>query len=127
MQQQPAAREVNIDYVAFQSRPEFQAYKQRFRRFVFPMTVLFMAWFFLLVFLAAYAHEFMARPFLGLNVGLWLGLGQFVSTFAITTWYVSFANRSLDPQTAGLRKELELLEADGSDERIAAGTKGTGQ
>lgn len=99
-----------IDYEAFQARPEFQEYKHRFRRFVFPIAVGFMIWFLLYVVLAAYAHEFMAQPMLGLNVGLWLGLAQFVTTFGITMWYVSFANRKLDPATTALRAELEGLE-----------------
>ena len=32
-----------------------------------------------------------------INVGLIFGLLQFVSTFAITAWYVTFADRRLDP------------------------------
>lgn len=100
-----------IDYVAFQARPEFQDYKHRFRRFTFPLTVAFMVWFLAYVALAAFAHDFMAQPLLGLNVGLWLGLAQFVTTFGITMWYVSFANRRLDPITESLRVELEDLAA----------------
>ncbi|WP_449280446.1 DUF485 domain-containing protein [Leucobacter sp.] len=106
---------VPIDYEAFQARPEFQEYRHRFRRFVFPLAVAFMVWFLLYVMLAAFAHDFMAQPFLGLNVGLWAGLAQFVTTFAITMWYVSFANRRLDPATTELRAELERI-ADGSVE-----------
>ncbi len=39
-----------------------------------------------------------------ITVGLLLGLGQFVTTFAITMWYVSFANRKLDPMSAAIRE-----------------------
>ena len=42
-----------------------------------------------------------------INVGLLLGLAQFVTTFAITMGYVRFANRRLDPPAAALRAELE--------------------
>ena len=56
----------------------------------------------------------MARPLLGLNVGLWFGLAQFATTFGITMWYVSFANRRLDPATEHLRAELEDLAAGGA-------------
>ena len=35
------------------------------------------------------------------------GLLQFVSTFAITIWYVRYANRRLDPLAEQLRDELE--------------------
>jgi len=37
---------------------------------------------------------------------LLFGLGQFVTTFAITTWYVSFANRRLDPLADEIRADL---------------------
>lgn len=101
-----------IDYEAFQARPEFQEYKRRFRRFVFPLTAAFMVWFLLYVLLAAYAHDFMATPVpVFVNMGILLGLLQFVSTFAITMWYVSYANRRLDPSTEALRAELEDLAA----------------
>ncbi|MHA3683619.1 DUF485 domain-containing protein [Leucobacter sp. HY1908] len=107
---QSAHTDPAIDYTQFQARPEFQAYKRRLRRFVFPLTAFFLLWFFGYVIVAAYAHDFMATPMWGLNVGLWLGLFQFVSTFVITMSYVRFANRTLDPETARLRRELEQLD-----------------
>lgn len=109
--------EHQIDYEAFQASPEFQAMKHRFRSFVFPLAIAFMVWFLGYVVLAAYAHEFMAQPLLGMNVGLWLGLAQFVTTFGITMWYVSYANKRLDPMTLALRIELES---------VAAGTSASG-
>ncbi|MGW9021006.1 DUF485 domain-containing protein [Leucobacter chromiiresistens] len=104
------AQRDRIDYVAFQARPEFYELKHRFRRFVFPLAAAFMLWFLLYVVLAAFAHDFMATPMLGMNVGLWFGLAQFVTTFAITMAYVRFANRRLDPRTTALRAELEAME-----------------
>jgi uncharacterized membrane protein (DUF485 family) len=38
------------------------------------------------------------------------GLGQFVTTFAITMGYVAYANRRLDPGAEQLREELERAE-----------------
>ncbi|MFV0435031.1 MAG: DUF485 domain-containing protein [Leucobacter sp.] len=119
MSEASAGTAPDIDYEAFQARPEFQAYKRRQRGFIFPLTAVFMIWFFAYVLLAAYAHEFMAAPLLGMNVGLWLGLLQFVSTFAITMSYVRFANKKLDPETAKLRAELEDLEIQGVERRAA--------
>lgn len=110
-QSDSTAYNATIDYEAFQQTGDFQEYKHRFRRFAFPLTVAFMVWFVLYVLLAAFAHDFMAQPFLGLNVGLWLGLAQFVTTFGITMSYVAFANKHLDPATEKLRAELEALEA----------------
>ena len=45
-----------------------------------------------------------------INIGLILGLGQFVTTFAITTWYVWYANRKLDPMADEIRAEREAHE-----------------
>ena len=42
-----------------------------------------------------------------ITVGLIFGLLQFVSTFAITIWYVRYADRRLDPLATQLREELE--------------------
>lgn len=96
------------DFVAMQASPEFQELRNRLRRYVFPMTVLFLTWYVIYVLLGAYAHDFMATKVVGnINVGLLLGLGQFVSTFLITGLYVKFANRELDPRAAAIRLELE--------------------
>ncbi|WP_165063811.1 DUF485 domain-containing protein [Marisediminicola senii] len=101
-----------IDYQQVESKPNFVALKKKHRSFVFPVAIGFLAWYFAYVLLADYAHEFMATPVIGnINIGLLLGLGQFVSTFAITTWYVSYANRTLDPIAAEIRGELETIEA----------------
>lgn len=108
----PHERETaSIDYIAFQAKPEFQAHRSRFRRFVFPMAGLFLAWYFTFVALTALAPEFMATPVFGfVNVGIVFGLLQFASTFAITTAYFWFANTKLDPQSATFRSELEAME-----------------
>ncbi|NNH71065.1 DUF485 domain-containing protein [Nocardia uniformis] len=96
------------DFVAMQASPEFQELRTRLRRFVFPMAVLFLTWYLVYVLLGAYAHDFMATEvFDNINVGLLLGLAQFVSTFLITGLYVKFANRELDPRAAAIRNELE--------------------
>lgn len=113
----------DIDYEAFQARPEFQAYKHKLRRFVFPLAAAFMIWFLLFVILGAYAREFMSQPLWGVNVGLWLGLAQFVTTFGITSWYVAYANKNLDPDTVALRAQLEDLE-NAAGSHNAPGTEG---
>ncbi|MEV0295059.1 DUF485 domain-containing protein [Nocardia sp. NPDC050710] len=96
------------DFAAVHASPQFQELRSRLRRFVFPMTALFLFWYLSYVLLGAYAHDFMAAEVFGnINVGLLLGLGQFVSTFAITAVYVRFANRELDPQAAAIRNYLE--------------------
>ncbi len=96
------------EFVEVQNSPEFQELRSRLRRFVFPMTALFLIWYGLYVLLGAFAHDFMATKVFGnVNAGLLLGLGQFVTTFLITGIYVRFANRELDPRAAAIRAELE--------------------
>jgi uncharacterized membrane protein (DUF485 family) len=85
----------------------FQRLKKTHRSFVFPLGIAFLVWYFAYVLLADYAHDFMSTPVVGnVNVGLLLGLGQFVTTFAITTWYVSYSNRRLDPLADDIRGHL---------------------
>ncbi|WP_101953092.1 DUF485 domain-containing protein [Mycobacterium sp. 3519A] len=96
------------EYLAVQSSPEFHELRNRLRRFVFPMSAVFLVWYFAYVLLGAFAHDFMAIKVWGnINVGLLIGLGQFVSTFVITGIYVRFANRELDPRAAAIRAKLE--------------------
>ena len=97
-----------VDFAAEQSSPAFQELRKSHRNFVFPVAVGFLVWYFAYVLLAAYAHDFMSIKVWGnINIGLLLGLLQFVTTFGITTWYVSYANRRLDPQAAVIRQRLE--------------------
>jgi uncharacterized membrane protein (DUF485 family) len=95
-------------YAEFQSSTEFRDLRSRFRRFVFPMTALFLAWYFLYVLLSSFAPDFMATKVWGnINIGLIFGLLQFVSTFAITIAYVRWADRSFDPAAESLREQIE--------------------
>ena len=95
-------------YERVQRSDEFQALRSRFRRFVFPLTALFLAWYLLYVLLSIYAHEFMSTRVWGnITVGLLFGLGQFVSTFVITMVYASWANRRQDQVADRLRRHIE--------------------
>ena len=96
------------EYREAHASPEFQQLKKRFRAFAFPMTVAFLAWYLLYVLLSTYASDFMSTEVFGnVNVGLLLGLGQFVSTFAITHLYVAHANKRTDPIADEMRERLE--------------------
>jgi uncharacterized membrane protein (DUF485 family) len=95
-------------YVRAQQSPEFQELRRSYRGFAFPMTAAFLAWYFLFVLLAVFAPDFMATPVAGnVNVGIVLGLGQFVSTGLITWLYVRHANRNLDPRAEAIRVRME--------------------
>jgi uncharacterized membrane protein (DUF485 family) len=101
-----------IDYIAFENSESFINLQRRRRRFVIPLAVFFLVWYFAYVVAAAYLPDLMAQKVFGsINLGIVLGLGQFVTTFAITIWYVLFSNRVLDPLGADLRTELEQKAA----------------
>ena len=103
-----AGAQDSIDYVDFENSDRFVHLKRTRRRFVVPLVIFFLVWYFGYVLVAAYLPDVMARPVWGsFNLGLLLGLGQFVTTFAITIWYVAFSNRTLDTLGAELRAEFE--------------------
>ena len=94
-----------------QASPEFAQLRAGLRRFVFPMSAAFMLWYLAYVLLASYAPDVMAIPVLGnINLGLVIGLLQFVSTFVITGMYVRYADRRLDPAAARIRDRMEAQQ-----------------
>ena len=110
-EEQPSTRQgptAHVDFQEVQASPQLQELRKRQRSFIFPMAAAFLIWYFAYVLLADYAHGFMSMQVIGnINVGLILGLLQFVSTFGITMWYVSYSNRRLDPIASEIRTELE--------------------
>jgi uncharacterized membrane protein (DUF485 family) len=101
----------DIDYIAVEESPRFVELKRRQRGFVFPLAIAFLVWYFAYVLLSSFARDFMSQRVWGdVTVGLLFGLGQFVTTFAITMTYVWYANRKLDPIAEEIRGELEAQE-----------------
>ncbi|TDC82263.1 DUF485 domain-containing protein [Actinomadura sp. 7K507] len=99
-------------YERFQGTPEFQELRRRFRRFAFPMTVAFLAWYLLYVVMSGWARGFMGTELFGsINFGLIFGLLQFVTTFGIAYLYSRHAGRNLDPVADKIRGEIEAEEA----------------
>lgn len=99
------------EYRQAQDSPEFTELRRRFRRFAFPMTVAFFTWYLLYVLLSTYADDFMSEEVFGnVNVGVLLGLAQFVTTFLITQLYVRHAGRNTDPIADDMRDRLEHHE-----------------
>lgn len=118
-------------YESVQRSADFQELRSRLRRFVFPMSGAFLAWYLLYVLLASYAPALMAVRLVGnINVGLVIGLLQFVSTFVVTTLYARFAAQRLDPLAHDLRDRIEdalAREATGDTGAPPAGSwSGTG-
>jgi uncharacterized membrane protein (DUF485 family) len=105
-------RSTGTVYEEVQASAEFAGLRSRLRRFIFPMSAAFLAWYLLYVVLASYAPGFMAIRIgdSNINVGLIFGLLQFVTTFVITTVYVRFANKHIDPAADKLRERIEGAE-----------------
>ena len=95
-------------YEQMQTTPDFQQLKRTLRRFIFPATIGFLAWYLLYVLMSAYARDFMGTKLVGnINVAYVFGLLQFVSTFVIAFVYSRFADRHFDPTADRLRHQLE--------------------
>ena len=95
-------------FLEVQQSAESAELRTRFRRFAFPLSIGFLAWYFVYVLLSTYAVSFMATPALGnVTIGMLMGLAQFVTTFVITWLYIRHANRNLDPIAASLRASME--------------------
>ncbi len=92
----------SADFEEVQATAQFQELRKRHRSFVFPMAVAFLLWYFAYVLLADYAVDFMSTKVWGnINIGLIMGLLQFVTTFAITGWYVSYSQQEAGPHRRG--------------------------
>lgn len=106
--QVPPPTPKEAEYLAVLRSPDFQDLRRRYRRWVLPVTAISLLWYFLYVILAAYATDFMSESVYGnINVGLVMGLLQFVTTFGVTWAYVRYADRVLDPRSSRIREEME--------------------
>lgn len=95
---------VEPDFALIADSADFQELRSRLRGFVFPMSALFLGWYLTYVLVAAYAPGFMSIRVVGtINIGLLMGIGQFVSTIAITGLYLRFAGRQIDPLVSEIR------------------------
>jgi uncharacterized membrane protein (DUF485 family) len=84
---------------------EFIELRKRYRGFVFPATVAFLAWYLLYVVMSNWAGGFMATQVVGhINVALVFGLLQFVTTFGLAYAYSRFSNAKLDPLARSLEQ-----------------------
>ncbi|GAA4849536.1 DUF485 domain-containing protein [Saccharopolyspora rosea] len=102
----PRPRACEPDYSAIAESAEFLDLRARLRRFVFPMSAVFLIWYLGYVIAAAYLPEFMGIRLVGeINVGLLMGVGQFASTILITALYLRFASRQIDPRVFELHRE----------------------
>jgi len=96
------------DFTAIRESGDFRSLRRRFRLFMFPMTLLVLAWYFTYAVLGAYAEDFMSARVLGsINVGLLLGLAQFATTALVVLLYGSYVRRRIDPLVDRIRERAE--------------------
>lgn len=99
-------------YLVVERSAKFRDLRSRFRRFVFPMGVFFLGYYFLLMYMAGWHREWMATPVWGsINIGTVFALTQFVTTFLIAWLYTRYADRNIDPERYELKAEVEQLQA----------------
>ena len=109
--QERAARHDPI-YDRLHATPEFAELRRRYRGFVFPATVAFLAWYLLYVVLSTWATDFMSTKVVGnINVALIFGLLQFVTTFGLAYVYSRYSTTKLDP----LARQLDADYRKGGD------------
>ena len=95
-------------YLQVQASPEFQEIRRRYRDFVFPMSVAFLAWYLAYVSASVFARDLMGRRVVGVfNVAFAFGLAQFASTFLITWLYARNAGRKRDRAALNLRWDTQ--------------------
>ena len=103
----PVAADV---YLEVQRSAAFQEVRRRYRRFVVPTVVLFLAWYVAYVVTATAAPGLMARPVAGaVNVAMVAGLGQFLTTFLLTWAYARHARLRRDRAALELRWDTQEL------------------
>ncbi|MFD9486119.1 DUF485 domain-containing protein [Streptomyces sp. NPDC059991] len=95
-------------FVEVQASEEFAELRRTHRRFAFPLTVAFIAWYLLYVLLSNYAGGFMGHKLFGnINVALVFGLAQFLTTFLIAWLYSRYAVAELDPRAEAIKSRME--------------------
>ena len=106
VEKSPTAHE--IIYQQVYESAAFLELKRRRRRFVLPFGILFITWYVIYVGLAYYAPGFMAVNLVGnITVALVAGILQILSTLALATFYVRYANLVIDPEAAHVRRMVE--------------------
>jgi uncharacterized membrane protein (DUF485 family) len=97
-------------YLEVQRSAAFQEVRSRYRRFVVPAVIVFLAWYVGYVVAATTAPGLMARPVAGaVNVAMVAGLGQFLTTFLLTWAYARHARLRRDRAALELRWDTQEL------------------
>jgi uncharacterized membrane protein (DUF485 family) len=91
-QEQLQKEKVEIDYEKVQSSPQFKAFLAKKRRFIIPMTIFFMIFYFLLPIFTSYT-TFLNTPAIGDISWTWIfAFSQFIMVWILSSIYVRKAS-----------------------------------
>ncbi|MFV2121008.1 DUF485 domain-containing protein, partial [Streptomyces sp. Act-28] len=114
-ERRPGAAEV---YLEVRRSPAFREVRGRYRRFVGPATLAFLAWYLGYVVAATTAPGLMSRPVQGaVNVAMVAGLGQFLTTFLLTWAYARHARLHRDRAALDLRWDVQQMTREAGVDR----------
>lgn len=113
-QAQQQARRHDPVYDRLHESADFVELRKRYRGFVIPATVAFLAWYLLYVVMSNWATGFMDTDVVGnINVALVFGVLQFVTTFLIAFLYSRYSAARLDPLASKLEDEYDAGRGQG--------------
>lgn len=77
------------EYIKIEKTEEFEELKRRKYRFIFPVPLLFVAYYLFFIAMSAYAQDFMAKPLFGnLTTGYLFGISYYLVIWALAFVYV---------------------------------------
>lgn len=95
-------------YVAMGRSPGFTRLRRKFVRSTSVIAALFLGWYGFYIAMSVYGRSVMDTRVVGnINVGLVLGVAQFVSTFLLCWVRARYCRVALDPLAERLRAEIE--------------------
>ncbi len=84
-------KEISIDYVKVESSPQFKLFLSRKNKFILPMTIFFMIFYFLLPIFTSYT-SFLNTPAFGDISWTWIfAISQFIMVWVLSSIYVKKA------------------------------------
>jgi uncharacterized membrane protein (DUF485 family) len=93
-----------VDYVKIESSPQFKQFMHKKKKFIVPLTIFFLVFYFLLPISTSYG-KFLNTPFIGDISWAWVfAVAQFIMTWVICSIYVKKA--------ASFDKEAEQIIED---------------
>jgi len=92
--------------------PEFIALTKARRKIVWPLAIISIAAYFVLILIIAFSPGTLATSLTGgtTSVGIALGLGLIILCFIVTGIYVNYANRVIEPLVEATKKRIGELK-----------------